>query len=226
MTPRTGPAQAVILFGPPGSGKGTQAVLLRERLNQPHISTGDMLRRHIELGDDIGTDVKAIVAAGKLVPDELVNRMVARRISQPDCDQGFILDGYPRTLEQAEALDCLLKAQGFSPLVIHLKVDYNRIISRLAGRRQCPTCGTLYSLATNPPRIENFCDKDGVGLIAREDDAEAVVRKRLEEYEVQTRPLLDFFKRSNYPSHDVDGDYGSPEAVAARICDLVQSVAA
>jgi adenylate kinase len=226
MATRSGPAQAVILFGPPGSGKGTQAVLLRSCLNQPHISTGDMLRRHIELGDDIGTDVRAIVKAGRLVPDELVDRMVERRIAEPDCEHGFILDGYPRTLEQAETLDGLLKARGIAPVVIHLKVDYNRIISRLAGRRQCPVCGTLYSLATNPPRIENFCDKDGARLIAREDDAEPVVRKRLEEYEIQTRPLLDFFKRSNYPSHDVDGNQDTPDAVAARICDLVQSVAA
>jgi adenylate kinase len=185
-----------------------------------------MLRLHIELGDDIGTDVRAIVKAGRLVPDELVNRMVERRIAEPDCEHGFILDGYPRTLEQAEVLDRLLKARGIAPLVIHLKVDYNRIISRLAGRRQCPLCGTLYSLATNPPRIENVCDKDGARLIAREDDAEPVVRKRLEEYEIQTRPLLDFFSRSNYPSHEVDGDHGSPDDVAARICDLIQSVVA
>ena len=226
MAPRSAPAQAVILFGPPGSGKGTQSVLLRACLDQPHISTGEMLRRHIELGDDIGTDVRAIVKAGGLVPDELVDRMVERRIAEPDCERGFILDGYPRTLEQAEVLDRLLRARGFAPLVIHLKVDYNRIISRLAGRRQCPLCGTLYSLATNPPRIENFCDKDGAGLIAREDDAEPVVRKRLEEYEIQTRPLLDFFSRSNYPSHEVDGNQGSPDAVAARICDLIQSVVA
>jgi adenylate kinase len=213
--------RAIVLFGPPGSGKGTQAKLLRTCLQVPHISTGDMLREHIDAGDDLGLQVSAIMRAGLLVSGELVNRLVEERIGRPDGANGFILDGYPRTLAQAEAMAKLLKAKAVQPVVIHLQVDYNKLIGRLAGRRECPVCGTLYSLNSNPPKVAGICDKDGARLIARPDDSEGVIRQRLEEYEVQTKPLLDYFDASGVPCFAVDGSEGTPQTISQRICALV-----
>jgi adenylate kinase len=214
--------KALILFGPPGSGKGTQGQLLEKCLHSPRISTGDMLRDHVEADDDLGREVRAVMQAGMLVPDDLVNRLVEIRIRKDDSANGFILDGYPRTPRQAEVLGKMLEGRGVTPVVVHLKVDYNDIVTRLAGgRRQCPQCGTLYNLSTNPPRVDLICDLDGTGLVARPDDSESAIRRRLEEYESQTRPLLDFFKRSGYPYHEVNGSEGGPLAIANRIRSLV-----
>ncbi len=177
----------MILFGPPGSGKGTQAKLLRAALGIPHISTGDMLRERIASGDELGLRVKGLMQAGRLVPDDAVNQLVADRIAQADCRDGFILDGYPRTLPQAAYLERLLEERGYRHLVIHLKVDYTKVIARIAGRRVCPVCGTLYSLTSNPPRQPEVCDLDGARLVIRDDDRESVIRERLEAYERQTR---------------------------------------
>src|ERR1700738_4294074 len=141
----------LILFGPPGAGKGTQAKLLRQRLDWPHISTGDMLREHVHTEDEIGRQITDIMQSGKLAPDGLVNLLVEKRISEPDCERGFILDGYPRTVPQAMMLEKLLAVKGFQPVVVFLEVDYNKIVARLAGRRLCPQCGALYSLASNAP---------------------------------------------------------------------------
>ncbi len=218
--PEGGP-KATILFGPPGSGKGTQAKLRERCLGVPHLSTGDMLREHIEAGDELGRQVRAVMKAGSLVPDELVNQLVEKRIERPDAADGLILDGYPRTLQQAAELDSMLKAKRVSPVVVHLKVDYNEVISRLSGRRQCPVCGTLYNLNTNPPKVDTICDLDGSPLVKRPDDSEEVIRQRLEEYELQTRPLLDFFRQLGYPYHEVNGSGGSPETIAKQICGLV-----
>lgn len=180
-----------------------------------------MLREHIQTGDDLGREVEAVMRAGMLVPDDLVNRLVERRIEKPDAAAGFILDGYPRTLQQANALEKMLQARGVDPVVVHLKVDYNEVIRRLSGRRQCPRCGTLYNLSTNPPKVDSLCDLDGTMLVTRPDDSEAVIRQRLEEYESLTRPLLDFFKTSGNPYHEVRGSDGSPQTIVHQICDLV-----
>ena len=212
----------MILFGPPGSGKGTQARLLKARMNIPHISTGDMLRYHIAQGDALGQEVKAIMQAGVLVPDHLVDRLVEHRLDQPDAQDGFLLDGYPRTIPQAGAMIRLFQERGIAPLVIHLKVDYNRIINRLSGRRVCPGCGTLYSLGSNPPKIEGICDNDGARLVAREDDSEPVIRRRLEEYDLQTKPLIEYFQRNGIPYYEMDGSSGTPESIAKRICGLAE----
>lgn len=210
---------AVILFGSPGSGKGTQAkLLLRNCLAGPHISTGDMLRRHIEAHDAIGLLSEALIKSGKLVPDELVNKLVEQRITAPDCRAGMILDGYPRTLNQAGVLLELLARNGFQPAVVHLVVDYEKIVARLSGRRQCPVCGTLYSLKTNPPKVPGICDLEGAKLVTREDDREEVIRERLNEYESQTRPLLDYFREVGVPVFAVEGAGASPEEIAERIC--------
>ncbi len=216
-----GPRRALILFGPPGSGKGTQAKLLKTCWSAPHVSTGDMLRAHIDAGDELGQEVRAVMQAGMLVPDDLVNRLVEKRLQQGDTGPGVVLDGYPRTLQQAETLRDTLGRHGLAPVVIHLKVDYNEIISRLSGRRQCPLCGTLYNLTSNPPKVNGICYRDGTPLVTRPDDSEAVIRQRLEEYDLQTKPLLDYFQGSGVPFYEVDGIDDGPQEISKRICSLV-----
>jgi adenylate kinase len=208
-------AKALILFGPPGSGKGTQAMLLGACLKWPQISTGDMLRL------DNRADMRSVMRAGLLAPDEMVNRMVEERIGQPDAQRGFLLDGYPRTLAQAERMTKVFEERGIAPLVVHLKVDYNRVIGRLSGRRQCPVCGTLYSLESNPPKTAGICDKDGAVLVTRDDDSEPVIRRRLEEYDRQTRPLIEYFKGAGIPYFEVNGSEGTPQTIAQGICKLM-----
>jgi adenylate kinase len=219
--PFAGAPRAIILFGPPGSGKGTQAKLLKENLAVPHISTGDMLRDRIVTGDRLGREVESLMHSGQLVPDAAVNRLVEDRISRADCALGFILDGYPRTIPQAQVLEAQLQERGFQPVVIHLKVDYTMIIARIAGRRQCPVCGTLYNLTSNPPKQPELCDLDGARLAVRDDDRELVVRQRLEAYDRQTKPLLEYFAASGKPFHEVDGNQGTPEAILGRIRGLL-----
>ena len=211
-------APAVILFGSPGSGKGTQARLLGQCVNGPHISTGDMLRAHIEAGDEIGHDSQGLLKAGKLVPDSMVNELVRRRLAQPDCQDGVILDGYPRTIHQARFLLDLIGGCHLRPAVVHLVVDYEKIVARLSGRRQCPVCGTLYSETTNPPKVAGICDLDGAKLVTREDDSEPVIRQRLTEYDALTRPLLSFFRESGVPTLEMEGAGAPPEEISRRIC--------
>ena len=211
----------MILFGSPGSGKGTQAKLLRHCLNGPHISTGDMLRKHIDAQDGIGQQVVQLMKSGKLVPDELVNEFVETRIAEPDCRSGIILDGYPRTLNQAGVLLGMMGRYKFQPAVVHLVVDCDKIVARLSGRRQCPVCGTLYSLKTNPPKVAGICDLDGATLITREDDRESVIRERLREYESQTRPLLNYFQQAGVPMFEISGAGAPPDQIMRNICDAL-----
>jgi adenylate kinase len=207
----------VILFGSPGSGKGTQSKFLVEWLTIPQISTGDMLREHVRSGDAIGRTIASRMRAGSLVSDELVNQLVFERIHQPDCSRGFILDGYPRTTSQAEQMVRLLAGARAEPVVIHLVVDYNVIISRMMGRRVCPLCGTLYNAVSNPPKIEGKCDLDGSDLVVRDDDREDVVRERLMQYERQTQPLIDFFRSSGERVFEVDASVKNPTAIFREI---------
>jgi adenylate kinase len=214
---------AVILFGSPGSGKGTQAKLLKRCLSGPHISTGDMLRSHIHLHDEIGAQSETLIKSGRLVPDELVNRLVADRLDESDAKQsGAILDGYPRTRNQAAVLLELLTKGGYRAVVVHLVVDYEKIVARLSGRRQCPVCGTLYSLKTNPPRVPGHCDREGAVLVTREDDRESVIRQRLAEYDRQTVPVLNFFSEAGVPSVDVEAGDSTPEEISGRICQSLE----
>jgi adenylate kinase len=215
---------AIILFGSPGSGKGTQSKYLVEWLGVPQISTGDMLREHIRQGDSIGNSVSERMGAGMLVSDELVNHMVFERIGQPDAKRGFILDGYPRTLAQAEEMMKMLAARGAGEVVIHLVVDYNVIISRMSGRRVCPICGTLYNAISRPPKVDGVCDLEGAGLVIRDDDREEVVRERLAQYERQTRPLIEFFRATSDRLIEVDASRERPEAVFARIQSELRTV--
>jgi adenylate kinase len=214
---------AIVLFGSPGSGKGTQAKMLHQCLSIPHVSTGDMLRERIRLGVEAGTAVAATMHAGALVADEVVNQMVEERLSEPDTTKGFILDGYPRTQAQAGHLCRWFDGRGIREVVIHLAVDYNIIIARLTGRRQCPRCGTLYNIVSQPPRVAGLCDLDGEKLVIREDDREEVIRERLEAYERQTRPVLDFLRSTGRIVHSVEADSDPREKVFQRICQALES---
>jgi adenylate kinase len=220
---RSGAARVLVIFGPPGSGKGTQAKLLRDLLRIPHVSSGDMLRAHTSLGDGLGVDAGSWMRSGRLVPDATVDRLVEERLGLPDCARGAILDGYPRTVEQARSLGAVLQRFGMSQLVIHLKVDYNKVIVRIAGRRQCPQCGLLYNLVANPPNEAGICDRDGQPLMIRDDDRESVVRERLETYERQTRPVLEFLTASGWNVCEVEGSDASPAEILERIRDCMVS---
>jgi len=211
---------ALVLFGSPGSGKGTQAKLLQECLRIPHVSTGDMLRAR---GAAVGSAVMATMQSGALVSDNVVNRMVEERLSLPDAGAGFILDGYPRTRDQAAHLCRWFDERRIRELVIHLAVDYNIIIARLTGRRQCPVCGTLYNIASHPPQVDGLCDRDGHELVIREDDREGVIRERLEAYERQTRPVLDYLRAAGRRVEEVDGSTEAPERIFQKIRHALDS---
>jgi adenylate kinase len=209
----------LVLFGAPGVGKGTQAAALQERVGVPHVSTGDMLRAAIRAGTPQGQRARAIVESGRLVPDELISEMIGVRLQSADVAKGFILDGFPRTVGQAEYLDEALRDQGKAlDAVINLDVPAMIVAERLAGRRVCASCGASYHVRHKPPRVEGACDNCGAALGVRADDDEAVVRSRLEVYERQTAPVLEYY-RGQGRLRDVDG-IGTPEEVAERI-DLV-----
>lgn len=218
--------KAIVLFGSPGSGKGTQAKLLTGCLSIPHISTGDMLRDRLRQGADMGNGVAARMQSGALVSDEVVNRLVEDRITQPEAKNGFVLDGYPRTLAQAKWLYERLDRHGIRELVIHLAVDYNVIIARLTGRRVCPKCGTLYNIVSNPPKVAGVCDRDGEQLTIRDDDREEVIRERLAAYERQTRPVLDFYHSTGCPVIEVDASFDPPPVIFEKVMQAVTAAAA
>jgi adenylate kinase len=221
LAPATG-AVAVVLLGSPGSGKGTEARLLSDAFAIPHISTGDMLRAYVRQGHPNDAAVEGKLKAGILVKDEVVNALVEERLNQPDAARGFILDGYPRTLAQAETLGSLLASRGAQELVIHLVVDYNVIIARLTGRRQCPVCGTVYNLVSRPPKVPGVCDRDGAKLIVRDDDRESVIRERLDSYEHQTRPLLDYYRGKGKRVFEIEASHDIPHAIFRKIEALIR----
>jgi adenylate kinase len=182
-----------------------------------------MLRDRIRSGFETGTAMVATMQSGALVSDSVVNEMVKERLSEADAARGFILDGYPRTLDQAGHLSAWLAGRGIREVVIHLAVDYNVIIARLAGRRQCPRCGTLYNVSSHPPRVEGACNLDGEALVIREDDSETVIRGRLDAYDRQTRPVLEYFRTSGHRVIEVDSSDDPPETVYRRICQMMES---
>ncbi|MFG6120648.1 MULTISPECIES: adenylate kinase [Thalassobacillus] len=189
----------LILMGLPGAGKGTQAEKIVEKYNIPHISTGDMFRLAIKEGTALGKEAKSFMDKGELVPDEVTIGIVRERLSKDDCQKGFLLDGFPRTIAQAEALENLLKDMNESlDYVLHIDVPTDQLVERLTGRRVCPTCGATYHVIYNPPKVEGKCDKDGSELIQREDDQPETVRKRLDVNIEQTQPMLDFYKDKGY----------------------------
>jgi len=181
----------LVLLGPPGAGKGTQADFLVKRFGVPHVSTGEMLRDAIRRGTAHGKAAEAVVDSGKLVPDDLVRKIVEDRLDAEDCRGGFILDGYPRNLAQAGELDEILEGRSLRlDRVIELNLAPEKLIERLSGRRTCTKDGAVYHVTFNPPRQDGVCDRDGSQLVQREDDREDVIRRRLEVYETTTAPLV------------------------------------
>jgi adenylate kinase len=209
----------LIFIGPPGSGKGTQAKRLAAKHGVPHISTGDMLREAIADGTDLGRQAAPIMASGALVSDDLMLGIIDERLAKSDAQKGFILDGFPRTLVQAEKLDTIVgntSGNGVEGLrVLQLLVPDDAIVERISLRRSCPTCGAIYHLASAPPAVDMVCDRDGAELIARPDDNETAVRKRLEAFHRQTLPVATFYKAKNL-LREVEG-VGPVDQVFERI---------
>lgn len=189
----------IILMGLPGAGKGTQAEKIKEKYQIPHISTGDMFRSSIKEGTVLGKKAQSFMDQGALVPDEVTIGIVEERLQKDDCQRGFLLDGFPRTIAQAEALQEILnKLDTTLDYVLHVNVPDENLVERLSGRRTCPTCGRTYHIIYNPPVKEGVCDKDGTELIQRTDDEPDMVKKRLDVNKEQTKPLLDFYEEKGY----------------------------
>ncbi|MFQ5777035.1 MAG: adenylate kinase [Terriglobia bacterium] len=214
-------ARPLIFLGPPGAGKGTQARAVAERLGVPQIATGDMFRDHGARGTELGRQAKAVMERGELVSDDIVVAMVAERIRQPDSAQGFILDGFPRTRPQAERLEALLAQAGWpGALAVNLEVSYTDLIRRLTGRRTCAVCGEIYNIHFRPPKVAGRCDRDGGELLQRADDREEVIRERLQAYDQQTKPLVEFYRQRD-SLVNVAGE-GSPEQLTLRLLELLE----
>jgi adenylate kinase len=213
--------RAVIFLGPPGAGKGTQAQELAKKFGVPHLSTGDMLRENIAQGNDLGKQAKPIMARGELVPDSLIMKMVAARIEQPDCSFGFVFDGFPRTVAQAQWLNELIRQHGFKqPVVVHFVIDQNLLMRRITGRRMCKKGGEIYNIYERPPKLAEKCDADGGELVQRPDDREEIVGPRLGAYAKMTAPLAEYYRRLGR-LEDVDASK-SVEQVSARVLQIVQ----
>jgi adenylate kinase len=213
--------RAVIFLGPPGAGKGTQAKELAGRYGVPHLSTGDMLREHIAKGTPLGIKAKPVMERGELVPDSLVLKMVANRIEQPDCAHGFVFDGFPRTVAQAQYLMILLRQNGYKPpLVVHFVIDPALLLRRITGRRMCKIGGEIYNIYERPPKSDLRCDNHSGELEQRPDDREEIVAPRLLAYEKQTAPLVAYYRRLGR-LHDVDAAQ-SVEEVKQQVLDIVR----
>ena len=220
-----GSVGAVILFGPPGAGKGTQANRVSGHFRIPKVSTGDMIRAEIESGSAIGREVEATLAAGKLVGDDVVNQLVEARLARPDCRRGFLLDGYPRTPNQAEWLETLLETHGQDPVVFEIKIGYNELVQRITGRRICPRCGAIYHIHSKPPKVPDICDICGARIQARPDDRAEVLEERLRVHERETVPVVEVFRRNGRPVHLIDGAL-VPEEASARIIEVLKRTGA
>jgi len=221
------PASAIILFGPPGAGKGTQARRIAPILGVPHISSGDILRDNIRNGTPLGRSADLAMRQGSLVPDHLVCSMIARRMLERDCVRGLVLDGFPRTVPQAEALDEHLTRPATSrsqarvqPLAIQIVVGRITLLRRLMARHACPVCGGIYNDEMQPPRVPGLCDLDGAALLTRGDDQEHTIHERLRVYERQTLPLVEYYSQRSCLA-EVDGE-ASVEIVTQRLLQIAE----
>lgn len=211
----------LIFLGPPGAGKGTQAQRLAKRFTIPQLSTGDTLRRAVAEGTPLGKKAKRLMDAGQLVPDDVVNGIVDEALQKPEARRGFLLDGYPRTVAQATALDEMLARRGRKiDYVISLDVPVDTLVDRLSGRLTCPVDGAVYHLRTNPPKKPGVCDRDGTPLVQRPDDQPDAVRRRLAEYENKTALLTGYYKARGVV-RNVDG-VGNPDEVEGRILSVLR----
>jgi adenylate kinase len=211
----------MILLGPPGAGKGTYASRLTAILGIPHISTGDIVRDEIKAQTELGNAIREYSDKGELVPDEIIIRLLAKRLRKPDCERGLILDGFPRTIKQAEALDKISKID----LVINLNVPDDIIIKRLSNRLTCKKCGTIYNKLTLKPKRDNICDECGGELYQREDDKPEVIQERLNVYRKKTEPLIEYYKKKNLLK-DVSCDdlMTPPEVIVEKIKSIIDNV--
>ena len=207
----------IIMLGAPGDGKGTKAKKIADKYQIPHISTGDIFRANIKNGTELGKKAKTYMDQGLLVPDELVVDLVVDRVQQSDCANGYVLDGFPRTIPQAEALDAALAKLGDKvDYAINVEVPDENIINRMGGRRACVGCGATYHVAYNPPKKEGFCDIDGDQLILRDDDKPETVKKRLDVYHDQTQPLIEYYS-SKQILKEVDGTVDMEDVFTAIV---------
>lgn len=213
----SGKKKLIILLGPPGAGKGTQAKKISREFDLVHISTGDILRNEVRDGTELGSKVKEIMNAGDLVPDELVGEIVRSCIEKHSSAAGFILDGYPRNVTQAEFLMCI--ADGWPVYAVCIRVEEETLVKRLTGRRYCPGCGKIYNVYFSPPSTEGICDACGTELVQRRDDREEVIAERLRVYHEQTRPVIDYFS-SLGRYFEIDGSKSVPH-VAQALSELV-----
>ena len=212
----------ILLLGAPGVGKGTQAKELVKLWGIPQISTGDLLRANVAQGTPLGKAAREVMQRGELVPDSMVNEMVALRLEEPDIVRGYMLDGFPRTLPQAGWLDGRLAGQskGLPVVAVSLQVDYNQLLRRITGRRTCPVCQTIYNIYSNPPQRAGFCDVEGAPLGQRADDTEKVFAERMRAYEAQTAPVIEHYRElGRFAEVAADGPIA---AVAARIVAAVE----
>ena len=216
-----GLGRAVILLGPPGAGKGTQAQRIAQRYQLPHLSTGDMFRDNIQRETELGRQAKPLMERGELVPDGIVLGMVSDRIDQPDCANGFVFDGFPRTLQQADDLERICKQHNLGcTIVLHMVVNPDLLMRRLTGRRICKADGHIYNIYERPPRREGICDVDGSQLIHRPDDSEGVIGERLAAYDRQTQPLVEYYiLRGLLSPVDAMADADTVTECIARILD-------
>ena len=211
----------IVFLGAPGAGKGTQAASISEELGIAHIASGDLFREAQKKGTELGLLAKSYMEKGQLVPDEVTIRMILERIATPDCDKGYILDGFPRTIEQAEALDESLKEQGEAiDKVICIEVSDEELVARLSGRWICRNCQTPYHIINSPPKVKGICDKCGGELYQRADDTEETVRSRLKVYSAQTTPLIDYYQKAGKLAK-VNGGQGM-ERVREEIIGLLR----
>jgi adenylate kinase len=210
----------LVLLGPPGVGKGTQGRLLGERFGVPLISTGEMLREAVKQGTPLGVQAKAVMEAGQLVSDDIMIGLVEERTSRPDAARGFLLDGFPRTVPQADSLERILERRSQRlDAVLSLQADEGRLVERLSARRECPKCGRAFNLETSPPRDRRTCDDDGTVLVQREDDRPETVRERLRVYRRQTEPLIAYY-RNRSSLREVPADGGIREVFEALLVVL------
>jgi adenylate kinase len=213
----------ILLLGAPGVGKGTQAKALMATWGIPQISTGDLLRANVSQGTQLGLQAKSVLDRGELVSDDLVNEMVAQRLTQPDTASGYILDGYPRTLGQAAWVDAHLNGTGPAALpviAVSIEVSYNQLLRRITGRRSCPACKSIYNIYLQPPKVDELCDLDGTPLVRRSDDTEEVFEERMRAYQVQTAPVVEHYRALGRFSQ-VDGEQPI-EQVTATVIDAVR----
>ena len=205
----------IVMLGAPGAGKGTQAKMIAEKYSIPHVSTGDIFRANIKNGTELGKEAKSYMDKGELVPDELTVRILLDRVAQEDCKNGYVLDGFPRTIPQAEVLDAELTKMGDKiDFAINVEVPDENIVRRMSGRRACLKCGATYHIVHIPPVKEGICDKCGSELVLRDDDKEETVKNRLSVYHEQTQPLIDFYDKKGVLK-EVDGTVDSKDVFAA-----------